>query len=78
MVVRDVRIAVRGPYAPGLDGHEVARLLGLPLAGEVPVEPELLRPRSGAKPPAVTGRGPLARFCVNFWERALVEAGGTR
>jgi secretion/DNA translocation related CpaE-like protein len=78
MVVRDVRIAVRGPYAPGLDGREVARLLGLPLAGEVPVEPGLLRPRGGAKPPAATGRGPLARFCVTFWERALAEAGGTR
>jgi secretion/DNA translocation related CpaE-like protein len=78
MVVRDLRVAVRGPYAPGLDDQEVARLLGLPLAGDVPVEPPLLRPRGGAKPPAVTGRGPLARFCANFWERALVEAGGTR
>ncbi|MER5545326.1 septum site-determining protein Ssd [Streptomyces sp. NPDC001118] len=78
MVVRDVRVAVRGPYAPGLDDREVARLLGLPLAGEVPVEPPLLRPQGGAKPPAATGRGPLARFCANFWERALVEAGGTR
>ncbi|WP_031092055.1 MULTISPECIES: septum site-determining protein Ssd [unclassified Streptomyces] len=78
MVVRDLRVAVRGPYAPGLDDHEVARLLGLPLAGEVPVEPALLRPRGGAKPPGATGRGPLARFCAHFWERALVEAGGIR
>ncbi|MEU0051486.1 septum site-determining protein Ssd [Streptomyces sp. NPDC006309] len=78
MVVRDLRVAVRGPYAPGLDDQEVARLLGLPLAGEVPVEPALLRPQGGAKPPGATGRGPLARFCVNFWERALVEAGGAR
>ena len=38
MVLRDLRVVVRGPYAPGLDDHEVARLLGLPLAGEVPVE----------------------------------------
>ncbi|WP_053656314.1 septum site-determining protein Ssd [Streptomyces sp. MMG1121] len=78
MVVRDVRVAVRGPYAPGLDGREVARLLGLPLAGEVPVEPALLRPQGGAKPPGATGRGPLAHFCTAFWERALIEAGGTR
>ncbi|MEU9445535.1 septum site-determining protein Ssd [Streptomyces sp. NPDC048304] len=78
MVVRDLRVAVRGPYAPGLDDQEVARLLGLPLAGEVPVEPALQRPHGGAKPPGATGRGPLARFCATFWERALVEAGGTR
>ncbi len=78
MVVRDLRAAVRGPYAPGLDGQEVAQLLGLPLAGEVPVEPPLLHPRGGAKPPGVAAHGPLARFCVTFWERALVEAGGRR
>ncbi|MGW2745853.1 septum site-determining protein Ssd [Streptomyces sp. NPDC001450] len=78
MVVRDLRLAVRGPYAPGLDDREVARLLGLPLAGEVPVEPALLRPQGTAKPPGATGRGPLARFCTTFWEQALVEAGGAR
>ncbi|MFF8867257.1 septum site-determining protein Ssd [Streptomyces sp. NPDC015139] len=78
MVVRDVRAAVRGPYAPGLDDLGVARLLDLPLAGEIPVEPALSRPEGGAKPPGATGRGPLARFCVNFWERALAEAGGVR
>jgi hypothetical protein len=78
MVVRDLRVAVRGPYAPGLDDQEVARLLGLPLAGEVPVEPALQRPHGGAKPPGATGRGPLARFCATFWERALAEAGGAR
>ncbi|MEU2061970.1 septum site-determining protein Ssd [Streptomyces sp. NPDC013455] len=78
MVVRDLRVAVRGPYAPGLDDREVARLLGLPLAGEVPVEPALLRPRGAPRPPGATGRGPLARFCAQFWERVLVESGGVR
>lgn len=76
MVVRDLRVAVRGPYAPGLDDREVARLLGLPLAGEVPVESGLLRPHESGKPPGAAGRGPLARFCKGFWERTLVEAGG--
>ncbi|MFE9449065.1 septum site-determining protein Ssd [Streptomyces sp. NPDC006739] len=75
MVLRDLRVAVRGPYAPGLDDREVARLLGLPLAGEVPVEPALLRAHGGGKPPGVPGRGPLARFCKDFWQRTLVEAG---
>ncbi|MFI1728650.1 septum site-determining protein Ssd [Streptomyces acidicola] len=71
MVLRDLRVAVRGPYAPGLDDREVARLLGLPLAGEVPAETDLL---DGAAPPGGAPRGPLARFCTTFWERAA--AGG--
>lgn len=75
MVVRDLRVAVRGPHAPGLDGKEVAALLGLPLAGEVPVESALLRPGDGGTPPGAAGRGPLARFCKGFWERALTEVG---
>jgi hypothetical protein len=69
-------VAVRGPYAPGLDDREVSRLLGLPLAGEVPVESGLLRPHEGKSPPGTAGRGPLARFCREFLERALVEVGG--
>jgi secretion/DNA translocation related CpaE-like protein len=68
MVLRDLRVAVRAPYAPGLDDREVARLLGLPLAGEVPTE--LLSP-DGGTPPGAAARGPLARFCSAFWSRAL-------
>ncbi|EFL33784.1 septum site determining protein [Streptomyces viridochromogenes DSM 40736] len=75
MVLRDLRVAVRGPYPPGLDEREVARLLGLPLVGEVPVEPGLLRPDEDTAPPGAVPRGPLARFCKEFWERSLVEAG---
>ncbi|MEV7001999.1 septum site-determining protein Ssd [Streptomyces sp. NPDC093982] len=74
LVLRDLRVAVRGPYAAGLDDREVARLLDLPLAGEVPVESGLLRPHESKDPPGVAGRGPLARFCREFWERALLEA----
>lgn len=76
MVLRDLRVAVRGPYTPGLDDHEVAELLDLPLAGEVPVESALARPHEGKAPPGAAPRGPLARFCTVFWERALAEAGG--
>ncbi|MGV9288208.1 septum site-determining protein Ssd [Streptomyces sp. NPDC003719] len=77
MVLRDLRVAVRGPYAPGLDDREVARLLGLPLVGDVPVESGLLRATEGKRPPGAAGRGPLARFCREFWERALAaETGG--
>ncbi|MCL2734697.1 MAG: septum formation initiator, partial [Actinomycetia bacterium] len=72
MVLGDLRIAVRGPYAPGLDDREVARLLGLPLVGEVPHEAP---PPDGSVPPGAAARGPLARFCSAFWERALAGAG---
>lgn len=74
MVLRDLRAAVRGPYPSGLDDREVARLLGLPLAGDVPVEPGLQRPPGPGRPPGASSRSPLARFCREFWERALVEA----
>lgn len=77
MVLRDLRVAVRGPYAPGLDDREVARLLELPLVGEVPIEAGLLRPHESEVPPGAVGRGPLARFCREFWERALLEARAT-
>lgn len=73
LLLRDLRVTVRGPYAPGLDDREVARLLDLPLVGEVPVEPGLLRPHEHREPPGAAARGPLARFCREFWERALCE-----
>ncbi|MFI8297267.1 septum site-determining protein Ssd [Streptomyces nigra] len=73
LLLRDLRVTVRGPYAPGLDDREVARLLDLPLMGEVPVEPGLLRPHEHREPPGAAARGPLARFCREFWERALCE-----
>ncbi|MFE5597742.1 septum site-determining protein Ssd [Streptomyces coelicoflavus] len=76
MVLRDLRVAVRGPYASGLDDREVARLLGLPLAGEVPVESGLLRATESRRPPGTPSRGPLARFCREFWQRALAESEG--
>ncbi|MGW2556236.1 septum site-determining protein Ssd [Streptomyces sp. NPDC001635] len=72
MVLGDLRIAVRGPFTPGLDDREVARLMGLPLVGEVPAEDT---PRDGCAPPGGAARGPLARFCSAFWQRASAEAG---
>jgi secretion/DNA translocation related CpaE-like protein len=72
MVLRDLRVVVRGPFAPGLDDREVARLLDLPLVGEVPAEPS---PMDCGPPPGSVSRGPLARFCKAFWERVPVEGG---
>ncbi|MEU1278816.1 septum site-determining protein Ssd [Streptomyces sp. NPDC005805] len=76
MVLADLRVVARGPYAPGLDDRWVAGALGLPLAGELPVDPGLPSARDDGSPPGAGGRGPLARFCGAFWEQALpAEAG---
>ncbi|GGZ13233.1 septum formation initiator [Streptomyces inusitatus] len=73
MVLQDLRVVARGPYASGLDDGWVAASLGLPLAGELPWETLSPEMRDGAVPPGPPG-GPLARFCAAFWDRAL--AGG--
>jgi secretion/DNA translocation related CpaE-like protein len=75
MVLADLRVVCRGPYAPGLDEQWVAAALGLPLAGELPTEPGLAAAQTAGAPPGASGRGPLARFCTAFWERALVGEG---
>ncbi|SDK44664.1 septum site-determining protein Ssd [Streptomyces indicus] len=69
MVLRDLRAVVRGPFGSGLDAEETARMLGLPLVGELPVDPAVL---SGGVP-AAGAKEPLSRFCASFWERVPVE-----
>ncbi|MFF4217124.1 septum site-determining protein Ssd [Streptomyces nondiastaticus] len=65
-VIGDLRVVVRAPRAPGLDGEQVSRLLGLPLAGELPPETGLAAALAAGRPPGGE-RGPLARFCTDFW-----------
>ncbi|GAA3015095.1 septum formation initiator [Streptomyces drozdowiczii] len=84
MVLDDLRVVAREPYAPGLDEQWVAQAVGLPLAGEVPLERGLVAEQNVGEPPGGNARGPLARFCAAFWEQALVAenvnapaAGGT-
>ncbi|ATL29370.1 septum site-determining protein Ssd [Streptomyces formicae] len=87
MVLRDLRVVVAGGAGSGIgeqgapggfEADEVARLLGLPLVGEVPWEPGLLAGQCGGVPPGGAARGPLARFCAAFWDRVPVDsaAGG--
>ncbi|MBH5335769.1 septum formation initiator [Streptomyces pactum] len=76
MVLKDLRAVVRGPCPAGLDDEEIARLLGLPLAGEIPREPQPGGAPDGGGPPGAGGRGPLARFCAEFWARAATAGGG--
>ncbi|MEU5956697.1 septum site-determining protein Ssd [Streptomyces sp. NPDC047525] len=87
MVLRDLRVVVGSggtgrTGVGGLDGlggfdaEEVARLLGLPLVGELPREAGLPAAMAAGMPPGGAARGPLARFCTAFWERVPVDATG--
>ncbi|WP_431783902.1 septum site-determining protein Ssd [Streptomyces chumphonensis] len=66
----DLRALVLRTATSGLDGCEVARLLRLPLVGELSAENGLPLAVERGVPPGVTP-GPLARFCAAFWEHAL-------
>ncbi|MEE1941416.1 septum site-determining protein Ssd [Streptomyces sp. TRM 70361] len=76
MVLRDLRTVVRGCTGSGLAGGEIARLLGLRLAGEVPTEAGLSAAVDAGRPPGTDARSPLAQFCAGFWARAMPEGGG--
>ncbi|MEV6261597.1 septum site-determining protein Ssd [Streptomyces sp. NPDC051784] len=76
MVLNDLRVVAKGPYAAGLDEHWVAKALGLPLAGELPVEAGLSAAQDSGVPPGGDPRGALARFCTAFWE--LADSPGSR
>ncbi|CAG6397935.1 CpaE-like family protein [Streptomyces cocklensis] len=75
MVLKDLRVVARGPFSAGLDDRETARLVGLPLAGELPLESRAVDALSGGGPPGSSGRGPLARFCTAFLTQALAGGG---
>ncbi|MFG2226098.1 septum site-determining protein Ssd [Streptomyces sp. NPDC048644] len=76
--LRDLRAVVRGLPSglPGLDDDEIAALLELPLAGELPWDCGLVDDPPRGVPPGARVRGPLARFCAAFWERALPDGSG--
>ncbi|MFJ4964827.1 septum site-determining protein Ssd [Streptomyces sp. NPDC088729] len=71
MVLKDLRVVARGPYAAGLDERWVARAVGLPLVGELPLAHGLLAAQDNGVPPGGSARDPLARFCEAFWEQAV-------
>jgi secretion/DNA translocation related CpaE-like protein len=73
-LVADLRVVARGVGADGLAAEELARLLGLRLAGELPEEPGLSAAADRGEPPGTDARGMLARFCASLLERALPTA----
>jgi secretion/DNA translocation related CpaE-like protein len=58
-----LRLVVRGPAPGRLRTREIARALGLPVAGTLRAEPNLSRGLERGAPPAGSGRGPLAALC---------------
>ncbi|WP_420718885.1 septum site-determining protein Ssd [Streptomyces sp. NRRL F-5755] len=76
-VLPDLRVVTRdGPgtdagRAPELSPEEVARLLGLPLAGELGWEPGLSADLRRGAPPGSNARGPLRHFGEALWERVV-------
>jgi secretion/DNA translocation related CpaE-like protein len=59
----DVRLIVRGPSPSRLTGPDVARLLGLPLAGWLRPDPRLVSEVERGRVPGGSGRGELATLC---------------
>jgi secretion/DNA translocation related CpaE-like protein len=60
---------VRGPAPGGLRPQELARILGLPLAGTLKAEPGLAAALERGEAPAGTGRGPLASLAKELLAR---------
>lgn len=77
MVLGDLRVVVRGPVASGLRDEDIAGMLRLRLAGELPPEPGLVAALHGGEPPGGSARGPLARFCSAFLSEVLPAPGGS-
>jgi secretion/DNA translocation related CpaE-like protein len=74
LLTRDLRVVVRGPGPAGLPADEVARALGLPLAGELRHEPGLDRALERGQAPGSRGRGPLAQLSSRLLEQLLPPA----
>jgi secretion/DNA translocation related CpaE-like protein len=71
LVCRDLRLVVRAPGPSGLDPGQLARALGLPLAGVVRPEPGLDRALERGEAPGSRGRGPLRDLCAGLLAELL-------
>ncbi|SCG40609.1 helicase/secretion neighborhood CpaE-like protein [Micromonospora siamensis] len=71
----DLAAIVRGPAPGRLKATEVARALGLPLAGTLRPEPGLCRGLERGEAPAAAGRGPLAALCQRLVEELTGATG---
>ncbi|SOD63198.1 helicase/secretion neighborhood CpaE-like protein [Streptomyces zhaozhouensis] len=74
-LVRDLRLVARMRPGDALPGDELARMLRLPLAGELPDEPGLSVAAEMGEPPGADPGGTLAAFCTALLDRAQPRAG---
>ncbi|WP_078888605.1 septum site-determining protein Ssd [Streptomyces sclerotialus] len=74
-LLRDLRVVARETPGPGLPDTEPARLLALPPVGTLPWDPHLADSFARGLPPGADPRGPLSRFCTEFWTRVLDRPG---
>jgi len=76
VVCRDLRVVVRGPGPSGLAGTEIARALGLPLAGVLRPEPGLDAALERGEPPGRKQRSPLGVLCDALLSELLPDVRG--
>ncbi|MCW2777585.1 MAG: hypothetical protein JWN17_1310 [Frankiales bacterium] len=74
LLARDLRVVVRGPGPAALPAAEIARALGLPLAGELRSEPGLDRALERGEAPGSRGKGPLAQLSARLLDELLPPA----
>jgi Flp pilus assembly CpaE family ATPase len=72
----DVRLVVRRSGSSSLRGEVIAESLGLPLAGQMPPEPDIGADLDRGLPPARTGRGPLAEMCQHLIGELVIRSRG--
>ncbi|MFI5494337.1 septum site-determining protein Ssd [Actinoplanes sp. NPDC051859] len=72
----DLSVVVRGPAPGRLKAREIARSLGLPLAGSLRPEPAVCQNMEKGEPPTAAGRGPLAELCQHLLAGLTAAAAG--
>jgi septum formation inhibitor-activating ATPase MinD len=70
-----LEVIVREPAPGGLDARDIARAVGLPLAGTLRTEPRIVRGLEQGAAPASTGRGSLAMLCRRLIEELWLNRG---
>lgn len=73
LLCRDLQVVVRGPSPLGLGGSEIARALGLPLAGEMRAERHADALLDRGDPPGRRQGGPLATLCDQLLDAGVAQ-----
>ncbi|MEU7904189.1 septum site-determining protein Ssd [Actinoplanes sp. NPDC049118] len=69
----NLAVVVRGPAPGRLKAREVARSIGLPLAGSLRPEAAVCRALEKGDAPAADGRGPLAELCKRLLRQLTTD-----